>query len=152
MKSTTLGATAQERTLWCVSVRRTFYSCQIELAMDTIGGKWAVVILGYLKEGPRRYGELRRLVPEITEKMLTQRLRELETARLIERTVDEGAVRTVTYRLIDPGLRPVLQALYDWGGTLAARDSIEIGSPRAESSESRRGDPVGRTASPPPSG
>ncbi|MET8800903.1 helix-turn-helix domain-containing protein [Nocardia sp. NPDC004568] len=126
-----------------MSVRRTFYSCQVELAMDTIGGKWAVVILGYLKEQPRRYGELRRLVPEITEKMLTQRLRELEAARLIERTVHEAPVRTVTYRLIDPGLRPVLQALYDWGGTLAARASIEIGSPRAESSESRRGDPLG---------
>lgn len=143
MKSTTLGTTAQERTLWCVSVRRTFYSCQVELAMDTIGGKWAVVILGYLKEGPRRYGELRRLVPEITEKMLTQRLRELEAARLIERTVDEGTVRTVTYRLIDPGLRPVLQALYDWGGTLAARDGIEIGFPRADPPTSKGSGPVG---------
>src|SRR5687768_1205842 len=67
MKSTTLGTTAQERTLWCVSVRRTFYSCQVELAMDTLGGKWAVVILGNLTERPRRYGELLRLVPEITE-------------------------------------------------------------------------------------
>lgn len=143
MKSTTLGTKTQERTLWCVSVRRTFYSCQVELAMDTIGGKWAVVILGYLKERPRRYGELRRLVPEITEKMLTQRLRELEAARLIERTVHEGAVRTVTYRLIDPGLRPVLQALYDWGGTLAARDGIEIGSAREDPAESQGSDPVG---------
>ncbi|MEV3964325.1 helix-turn-helix domain-containing protein [Nocardia sp. NPDC050193] len=126
-----------------MSVRRTFYSCQVELAMDTIGGKWAVVILGYLKERPRRYGELRRLVPEITEKMLTQRLRELEAARLIERTMDEGAVRTVTYRLIDPGLRPVLQALYDWGGTLAARDGIEIGPPRADPPASEGSGPVG---------
>ncbi|MGW1741719.1 winged helix-turn-helix transcriptional regulator [Nocardia sp. NPDC001965] len=112
-----------------MSVRRTFYSCQVELAMDTIGGKWAVVILGHLKEYPLRYGELRRLVPDITEKMLTQRLRELEAAHLIERTVDEAAVRTVTYRLIDSGLQPVLQALYDWGGALAARDGIEIGRP-----------------------
>ncbi|WP_245665697.1 winged helix-turn-helix transcriptional regulator [Nocardia sienata] len=126
-----------------MSVRRTFYSCQVELAMDTIGGKWAVVILGYLKERPRRYGELRRLVPQITEKMLTQRLRELEAARLIERTVHDAAVRTVTYRLIDPGLQPVLQALYDWGGTLAARDGIDIGPPREEPAESRRSDPVG---------
>ncbi|NUP26792.1 MAG: helix-turn-helix transcriptional regulator [Nocardia sp.] len=100
--------------------------------MDTIGGKWAVVLLGHLKEGPLRYGELRRLVPDITEKMLTQRLRELEAAHLIERTVDEGSVRTVTYRLIDPGLQPVLQALYDWGGSLAIRDGIEIGSPRTD--------------------
>lgn len=111
--------------------------------MDTIGGKWAVVILGHLKERPRRYGELRRLVPEITEKMLTQRLRELEAAHLIERTVHEAAVRTVTYRLIDPGLRPVLQALYDWGGTLAARDGIEISSPGTDPAESRDSDPAG---------
>ncbi|MGW3281202.1 winged helix-turn-helix transcriptional regulator [Nocardia rhamnosiphila] len=126
-----------------MSVRRTFYSCQVELAMDTIGGKWAVVILGYLKERPRRYGELRRLGSEITEKMLTQRLRELEAARLVERTVHEGPVRTVTYRLIDPGLRPVLQALYDWGGTLATRDGIEIGPPRADPAVSKGGGPVG---------
>ena len=113
--------------------------------MDTIGGKWAVVILARLKERPRRYGELRRLVPQITEKMLTQRLRELEAARLIERTVHEGAVRTVTYRLIDTGVQPVLQALYDWGTTLATRDSIEIGSPREDPATSPHNDPVSAT-------
>ena len=110
--------------------------------MDTIGGKWAVVILGHLKERPLRYGELRRLVPDITEKMLTQRLRELEAADLIERAVQDGAVRTVTYRLIDPGLQPVLQALYDWGGTLATRDGIEIGAPPQDRPQSQPRGPV----------
>lgn len=94
--------------------------------MDTIGGKWAVVLLGHLKEQPLRYSELRRRVPNITEKMLTQRLRELESAGLIERTVHEGVPSTVTYRLLDPELHPVLQALYDWGETLAARRNIPI--------------------------
>jgi hypothetical protein len=49
----------------------------------------------------------------------------------------------VTYRLLDPGLRPVLQALYDWGGTLAARDGIEIGSAREDPAESQGSDPAG---------
>lgn len=103
--------------------------------MDTIGGKWAVVILGHLKQRPLRYGELRRLVPDITEKMLTQRLRQLEAAHLIDRTVRDGVSRTVTYTLTDPGLPPILQALYDWGADLAARDGIAIGAPPGCSAE-----------------
>lgn len=109
-----------------MSVQRTEYSCPVELAVDTIGGKWAVVLLGHLKEQPLRYSELRRRVPSITEKMLTQRLRELESAGLVERTVHDGVPGAVTYRLLDTALHPVLQALYDWGETLATRRDIPI--------------------------
>ncbi|WP_245381266.1 winged helix-turn-helix transcriptional regulator [Kibdelosporangium banguiense] len=94
--------------------------------MDTIGGKWAVVVLAHLKEGPLRYGELRRLMPDITEKMLTQRLRELESDGLIEREVHSQVPPVVTYRMIDDELRPVLQALYAWGERRAARDGVKI--------------------------
>ena len=94
--------------------------------MDTIGGKWAVVILAHLKQGPLRYGELRRLMPDITEKMLTQRLRELEAAGLVGRTVLSEVPPAVSYRLADDSVQPVLQALYDWGSKIAERDGIEI--------------------------
>jgi DNA-binding HxlR family transcriptional regulator len=109
-----------------VSVRRTRYYCPVELAMDTIGGKWAVVILANLKQGPLRYGELRRLMPDVTEKMLTQRLRELEAAGLVERTVQSEMPPAVSYRLADHEVAPVLQALYDWGSRIAQRDGVDI--------------------------
>jgi DNA-binding HxlR family transcriptional regulator len=111
-----------------VSVRRTRYYCPVELAVDTIGGKWAVVILAHLKQGVHRYGELRRRMPDVTEKMLTQRLRELTEAGLVERTVHEGVPPTVSSRLSEEAeeLAPVLQALYDWGERRAKRDGITI--------------------------
>jgi DNA-binding HxlR family transcriptional regulator len=107
-----------------VSKRR--YYCPVEFAVDTIGGKWAVVILAHLKESTLRYGELRRLIPDITEKMLTHRLRELEAARVIERTVHSDAPPAVSYRLVDDTLRPVLEALYAWGESRAAQVGAKI--------------------------
>jgi DNA-binding HxlR family transcriptional regulator len=94
--------------------------------MDTIGGKWAVVILAHLKQGPLRYGELRRLMPDITEKMLTQRLRELESDGLVERIVHSQVPLAVSYRMADDELRAVLQALYAWGEGRASRDGVQI--------------------------
>lgn len=105
------------------------YSCPVEFAVDTIGGKWAVVILAHLKEGSLRYGELRRLIPGITEKMLTQRLRELEAAGLVERTVQSDVPLAVSYSLADDSLRPVLQGLYDWGSVRAAQVGAKIEPP-----------------------
>jgi DNA-binding HxlR family transcriptional regulator len=99
----------------------------VELAMDTIGGKWAVVILAHLKEGTLRYGELRRLIPDITEKMLTQRLRELEADGLVERIVHSEVPPAVSYRMTDDELRPVLQAIYAWGERRAAQGGVVIG-------------------------
>jgi DNA-binding HxlR family transcriptional regulator len=99
--------------------------CPVELTVDVIGGKWRVVILAYLKEGAHRYGELRRRVPGISEKVLTQRLRELESDGLVVRH-DRGTVPPhVEYRLTDEGrsLAPVLQALYDWGRARTAETS-----------------------------
>ena len=96
--------------------------------MDVVGGRWRVVLLSRLKEGVHRYGELRRLVPGISEKMLSQRLRELEADGLVRRR-DLGRVPPhVEYELTDDGLSlaPVLQALYDWGAARAERDGIEL--------------------------
>ena len=93
------------------------YSCPVELTVDIIGGKWRTVLLSHLKEGVQRYGDLRRLVPAISEKMLSQRLRELTAAGLVTRR-DLGANPPhVEYELTPEGrsLAPVLQAMYDWG-------------------------------------
>ena len=102
------------------------YSCPVELTVDVVGGRWRTVVLSHLKEGVHRYGELRRLIPGISEKMLTQRLRELESDGLLTRH-DRGTVPPrVEYHLTDEGLSltPVLQALYDWGVARAARTGV----------------------------
>ncbi|ONF71635.1 winged helix-turn-helix transcriptional regulator [Amycolatopsis keratiniphila] len=102
------------------------YHCAVELAVDVIGGKWKPVILAHLKEGVHRYGELRRRMPGVSEKMLTQHLRELEADGLVLRERREGRVPHVEYRLSEEGelLRPALQALYDWGTRRAADRGI----------------------------
>lgn len=107
------------------------YHCPVELTLDVVGGKWRVVILAHLKQGPLRYGELRRLVPDITEKMLIQRLRELETAGLVIRNAQDHPNLRTDYELSPEGktLGPVLQALYDWGEQRAARVGVKISPP-----------------------
>lgn len=114
------------------------YHCPVELAVDVIGGKWRPVILSHLKEGVHRYGELRRRLPDASEKMLTQRLRELEADGLVTRD-DRGTVPPhVEYELTAEGLSlvPVLQALYDWGVGRAARTGTTIESPTIPTSHS----------------
>ncbi|MFI5909970.1 winged helix-turn-helix transcriptional regulator [Dactylosporangium sp. NPDC051541] len=109
------------------------YHCPVELAVDIIGGKWRPVVLAHLKEGIHRYGELRRLMPDVTEKMLTQRLRELEADGLISRRDLGTNPPHVEYALTDEGrsLAPVLQALYDWGAARAERTGTAIQAPTA---------------------
>ncbi|WP_446219886.1 winged helix-turn-helix transcriptional regulator [Micromonospora sp. IBHARD004] len=103
----------------------------MELAVDVIGGKWRPVILAHLKEGVHRYGELRRRMPGVSEKMLTQRLRELEADGLVVRHDHKTTPPHVEYRLTEEGLSlvPVLQALYDWGAARAARTGTAIDEP-----------------------
>ncbi len=86
--------------------------------MRVLGGKWKLIILFYLLQRPRRNGELRRLIPPITQKMLTQQLRELEAAGIVARTVHNQAPPNVSYTVVatERGrLEPLVQALCDWG-------------------------------------
>jgi DNA-binding HxlR family transcriptional regulator len=101
------------------------YHCPVELTLDVIGGKWRTVILAHLKERPHHYGELRRKVPGISEKMFVQRLRELQEAGLVARA---EVPPHVEYSLTGEGrsLGPALQALYDWGVARAARTGAVI--------------------------
>jgi DNA-binding HxlR family transcriptional regulator len=107
------------------------YHCAVELAVDVVGGRWRPVILAHLKEGVHRYGELRRRMPGISEKMLVQRLRELEADGLVSRHELGGRPPGVEYRLTDEGrtLVPVLQALHEWGTARAARAGIAVSTP-----------------------
>jgi DNA-binding HxlR family transcriptional regulator len=103
------------------------FGCPVEFSLELLGGKWKTVILARLKEGPLRYGELRRLVPQLSDKMLTERLDDLQSVGLITR---EGDKRSSAYRLSARGetLKPLLQALYDWGREHARELKVAIGS------------------------
>lgn len=93
------------------------YSCSVEATLDVIGGKWKGVVLFYLLDGPRRFGELRRLLPEVTQRMLTLQLRELEEAGIVHREVYREVPPRVEYSLTPFGktLEPILLLMRDWG-------------------------------------
>ncbi|MGF6882967.1 DNA-binding HxlR family transcriptional regulator [Nocardia sp. GAS34] len=105
------------------------YHCPVDVAIDLIGGRWKPVILAHLKEGVHRYGQLRRLMPSISEKMLVQALRELEADGLVQRTTLDTVPRQVRYELTEEGrsLAPVLTALYEWGLRRCERAEITLG-------------------------
>lgn len=92
-------------------------NCGIGPAFEVIGGKWKAVILWEMQAQPRRFGELRRLVPGISEKMLTQQLRELEADGLVHREVFHQVPPRVEYSLTSLGrsLNKALGPLADWG-------------------------------------
>jgi DNA-binding HxlR family transcriptional regulator len=92
--------------------------CDVESALDVIGGKWKSVVLFYLLDGTKRFSELRRLLPSVTQRMLTLQLRELERDGLVHRRVYAQIPPKVEYSLTDFGrtLEPVLLGLRDWGG------------------------------------
>lgn len=104
------------------------YHCPVEVAVDVIGGKWTPVVLAHVKDGPVRFSQLRRLIPDITEKMLSQRLRELEHEGIVRRDVVGHTPPHVEYQLTLAGrsLQPVLQALYDWGDLWASERSLTV--------------------------
>lgn len=89
----------------------------VGVTLRVIGGKWKPLILWHLNKNPVRFGELMRKMPGITQKMLTQQLRELEEDRLVIRKVYPEVPPKVEYKLSDYGrtLGPVLHAMSDWG-------------------------------------
>ena len=97
--------------------------------MDVPNGKWKVVILARLKDRSYRYGELRALIPAMSDKMLTERLKDLENAGLVKRNIGIGNVREVAYEITKRGLSagPALSALWAWGKELSEELSVNVG-------------------------
>ena len=93
------------------------YNIGVEATMDVIGGKWKPIILCNLRHQSLRTSELKRLIPNISQKMLTQQLRELEAADIINRKVYNQVPPKVEYSLSDygPSLSTVLSDLCTWG-------------------------------------
>ncbi|GJM81829.1 MAG: helix-turn-helix domain-containing protein [Paenibacillus sp.] len=93
------------------------YNISVEATLEVIGGKWKCVILCHLTHGRKRTSELKRLMPDITQKMLTQQLRELESDGVIRRIVYQEVPPRVEYELSEYGesLRGILDALCAWG-------------------------------------
>jgi len=93
------------------------YNISVEATLEVIGGKWKCVILCHLTHGKKRTSELKRLMPSITQKMLTQQLRELEEDGVINRIIYNQVPPKVEYELSEYGksLEGILNALCTWG-------------------------------------
>lgn len=93
------------------------YNCPVGTTLELIGGKYKALILWHLISRTLRFGELRKLIPQATPKMLTQQLRELEDAGLVIRTVYPVVPPKVEYKLSDLGvsIKPILEEMYYWG-------------------------------------
>lgn len=93
------------------------YGCPVEAALDVIGNKWKGIILFHLLSGTKRFNELRRLMPGVTQRVLTAQLRGLEGDEVITRKVYAQVPPKVEYALSEFGLslKPILHALRKWG-------------------------------------
>ena len=94
------------------------YLCPVDVPLRHLGGKWKLILCFYLLLEPRRNGELRRLVPGMTQKMLTQQLRELEQSGLVRRVVHDQIPPKVVYSIVESeraGLQRVVDTLCGWG-------------------------------------
>lgn len=104
--------------------RHTHYelpACPVEATLELIGGKWKGIVLYYLLDGRLRFSELKRQVGDVTQRMLTKQLRELEASGLVNRIVYAEVPPRVEYELTEEGmsLKPVLATLKKWGETHA---------------------------------
>lgn len=93
------------------------YCYAVEAALDQLGGKWKPLILWVLIEGKLRFSEINKLLPSITQRMLTKQLRELEKDGLINRKIYAEVPPKVEYSLTEKGdsVIPILESLCDWG-------------------------------------
>jgi DNA-binding HxlR family transcriptional regulator len=92
-------------------------SCSVETTLKVIGGKWKVLILWYLRDEILRFGELRRAIPGVTQRVLTLQLRELELDGIVARKVYAQVPPKVEYSITELGrsLAPILKLMCEWG-------------------------------------
>lgn len=100
-------------------MKKSHYGCPVQATTNIIAGKWKVQIVWHLAYGPLRFGELRRRLSNVSEKVLTAQLRELEAAHIVQRKTSDTPAVQVTYSLHSAGkeLLPALQMLCTWGTT-----------------------------------
>lgn len=91
--------------------------CPAESTLEVIGGRWKILILYQLDGGPKRFSALKRSLPNVTQKMLTQQLRQMEADGLVRRKVYPQVPPKVEYSLTPRGqsLRPIVDAMCKWG-------------------------------------
>ena len=107
-----------------IKVNDKLYPCTVSVAMDLIGGKWKAVILYHVKDARKRYSELRKEMPGVTERTLSLQLKQLEEDELISRQVyGVKPPIKVVYSLTDFGksFLPVLDAIVGWGNQIATK-------------------------------
>lgn len=99
-------------------------ACPIERTLHMIGGKWKGVIFDILSERPVRYNALKRLIPDITQRMLTLQLRELEADGIVKRKVDDTVPPKVEYSLTDRGenLINIMESIRTWGNEYLSKN------------------------------
>ncbi|MGZ5243647.1 MAG: winged helix-turn-helix transcriptional regulator [Bacteroidia bacterium] len=104
---------------------KTFH-CALDITMNFIGGKWKSIVLWYLRKDKKRFGELKKQIPGITEKMLSMQLKELEQDGIVGRTVYAEVPPRVEYHLTEEGktMLPLLEELAKWGRMKGEKDGI----------------------------
>jgi DNA-binding HxlR family transcriptional regulator len=95
----------------------TFFYCPVDLTLSVIGGRWKGLVFWNLRDGPKRFGEMKKILVGINDKMLTQVLRELEASGVVSRKVYEVIPPKVEYSLTKEGqkLLPVMELMSNWG-------------------------------------
>jgi DNA-binding HxlR family transcriptional regulator len=113
--------------LYGAIVKRSATGCSIEEAMRLLGGRWRLLLVSYLLDGPKRFNDLRRDMPGISQRMLTLDLRALEEAGLVQRTLFAEVPVKVEYRLTAEGERliPVVEVMREFGLWLKSRQQQE---------------------------
>jgi DNA-binding HxlR family transcriptional regulator len=109
----------------------TKFNCPTEFALTVLGGKWKTIILAYLSERPCHYGELRQLLPGLSDKVLTDRLKDLQQSGLVARGKSSVSKSRSPYVLTARGatLSAILTDLYAWGTKHAASFGVHVGNP-----------------------
>jgi DNA-binding HxlR family transcriptional regulator len=104
------------------------YNCPVEATVDVAGGKWKPVIIYHLLDGPKRFGELRRMTGDPSQRSITMQLRQLEDDGIVNREVFAEVPPRVEYSLTEFGktLWPVLRAMKEWGDSFMARSGSHL--------------------------
>lgn len=105
------------------AVTKALPACPVETTLTLIGDKWKVLVLRDLMPGTKRFGELKKSIGTVSQKVLTAKLREMEQSGLLTRTVYPEVPPRVEYTLTELGrsLKPILDAMYSWGEVYQAK-------------------------------